>query len=75
MKKQIQAHAAEQQRKNVENAGKIGRKLTDKAEDVIGKIGEFIIEFVKDNTLPLNEVLSSLVERVSLEGKWQQQNL
>ena len=49
MKKQIQAHAAEQQRKNVENAGKIGRKLTDKAEDVIGKIGEFILEFVKDN--------------------------
>ena len=49
MKKQIQAHAAEQQRKNVENAGKIGRKITDKAEDVIGKIGEFILEFVKDN--------------------------
>ena len=49
MKKQIQKNAAEQQKKAAENTGKIGRKLTDKAEDIIGKIGEFVVEFVKDN--------------------------
>ena len=49
MKKQMQRKAAEKQRKAAENTGKIGRKLTDKAEDVVGKIGEFIVEFVKDN--------------------------
>lgn len=49
MKKQIQRKAADKQRKAAENTGKIGRKLTDKAEDVIGKIGEFIIEFIQDN--------------------------
>lgn len=49
MKKQMQRKAAEKQRKTAENTGKIGRKLTDKAEDVVGKIGEFVVEFVKDN--------------------------
>ncbi len=49
MKKQVQRKAAEKQRKAAENTGKIGRKITDKAEDVVGKIGEFVIEFVKDN--------------------------
>jgi len=51
MKKQIQLKAMERQRKSVENTGKVGRKLTDKAEDVIGKIGEFIVEFIKDNPM------------------------
>ncbi len=49
MKREIQMKAMEKQRKNVENTGKVGRKITDKAEDIIGKIGEFLVEFVKDN--------------------------
>ena len=51
MKKQMQRKAAEKQRKATENTGKVGRKLTDKAEDVVGKIGEFIIEFIQDNPM------------------------
>ena len=51
IKKQMQRKAAEKQRKAAENTGKVGRKLTDKAEDVVGKIGEFIIEFIQDNPM------------------------
>lgn len=49
IKKEMQRKAAEKQRKAAENTGKVGRKLTDKAEDIVGKIGEFIAEFVADN--------------------------
>ena len=51
MKKQMQRKAADKQRKAAENTGKVGRKLTDKAEDVVGKIGEFIVEFIQDNPM------------------------
>ena len=51
MKKEMQRKAIEKQRKNAENTGKVGRKITDKAEDIVGKIGEFIVEFAKDNPI------------------------
>ena len=59
MKKEMQRKALEKQRKNAENTGKVGRKITDKAEDVVGKIGEFIIEFIEDN--PVISIIIVLV--------------
>ena len=61
MKKEMQRKALEKQRKNAENTGKVGRKLTDKAEDLIGKIGEFIVEFVKDNPMISLIILFALI--------------
>lgn len=61
IKKEMQRKALEKQRKNAENAGKVGRKITDKAEDIIGKIGEFIAEFVADNPMISLIILIALI--------------
>ncbi len=49
MKKEMQRKAASRNAKAAENTGKIGRKITDKAEDMVGLLAEKIQEFVKDN--------------------------
>ncbi|MBR4667781.1 MAG: C40 family peptidase, partial [Butyrivibrio sp.] len=49
MKKEMQRKAAAKNAKAAENTGKIGRKITDKAEDMVGILAEKIQEFVKDN--------------------------
>ena len=51
MQREAQKKAAQNSSKTVENSGKIGRKITDKAEDVLGLIGEWITEFVQDNPI------------------------
>ncbi|MCR4833522.1 MAG: hypothetical protein K5900_08085 [Butyrivibrio sp.] len=48
-RKEIQKKASKSQTKAAENSGKIGRKITDKAEDLISLLAETITEFVKDN--------------------------
>lgn len=48
-RKEMQKRAARENAKAAENTGKIGRKITDKAEDLLALLGEFITEFVKDN--------------------------
>ena len=68
MKKEMQRKALERQRKNAENTGKVGRKLTDKAEDFVGKIGEFIVEFVKDNPVASIIILLVLIVILVLSG-------
>lgn len=68
MKKELQRKALERQRKNAENTGKVGRKLTDKAEDFVGKIGEFIVEFVKDNPVASIIILLVLIVILVLSG-------
>jgi len=68
MKKEMQRKALERQRKNAENTGKVGRKLTDKAEDFVGKIGEFIVEFVKDNPVASIILLLVLIVILVLSG-------
>ncbi|MBR1623498.1 MAG: C40 family peptidase [Pseudobutyrivibrio sp.] len=68
MRKEMQRKALERQRKNAENTGKVGRKLTDKAEDFVGKIGEFIVEFVKDNPVASIIILLVLIVILVLLG-------
>ena len=68
MRKEMQRKALERQRKNAENTGKVGRKLTDKAEDFVGKIGEFIVEFVKDNPVASIIILLVLIVILVLSG-------
>lgn len=58
----------ERQRKAAENTGKIGRKFTDKAEDMIGKIGEFIVEFVKDNPILSIVLVTCLLFTMVISG-------
>ncbi|SCY13813.1 C40 family peptidase [Butyrivibrio sp. INlla14] len=48
-RKEMQKKASRTQAKAAENSGKIGRKITDKAEDLITLLAETITEFVKDN--------------------------
>lgn len=68
LKKEMQRKAMEKQRKNAENAGKVGRKLTDKAEDLIGKVGEFIAEFVADNPVISLIIVLVLIVVLLLSG-------
>lgn len=49
VKKEMQRKAASRNAKAAENTGKTGRKITDKAEDMVGLLAEKIQEFVKDN--------------------------
>ncbi len=48
-RKEMQKKASRAQAKAAENGGKIGRKITDKAEELISILAETIAEFVKDN--------------------------
>jgi hypothetical protein len=60
LKKDLKRKAvAESQSKATENMGKIGRKITDKAEDAVGMIAEAVQEFAEDN--PLLTVIIVLV--------------
>ena len=47
--REMQKKAVEKQRRAVENGGKIGRKITDKAEDMAALLWETVKEFVEDN--------------------------
>lgn len=49
IRKEMKRKAAAKQTKAAENTGKIGRKITDKAEDLVGLLAEKIQEFVQDN--------------------------
>lgn len=76
-RKEMQKKAARTQAKAAENGGKIGRKITDKAEDLVSLLAETITEFVKDNpvisaiivvVLLLILVLSSMFSSCAVMG-------
>jgi hypothetical protein len=57
--KEMQKKALEKQARAAENGGKIGRKITDKAEDMAALLWETVKEFVEDN--PVISVVIVLV--------------
>ena len=59
--KELQKKALEKQARAAENGGKIGRKITDKAEDMAALLWEHIKEFVADNP-----VISAIIVLVLL---------
>lgn len=69
IKKEYQEHAFRKQAKEAANqVGNIGRKFTDKAEDLVGKIGEWIIEHVADNPLVALLILIVLIVVLVVSG-------
>ena len=68
MKKEMQRKAASKQAKAAENTGKIGRKITDKAEDLVGLLAEKIQEFVMDNPVISATIAGVLILILAFSG-------
>lgn len=69
IKKEYQEYAFRKQAKETANqVGNISKKFTDKAEDLVGKIGEWIVEHVADNPIILFIALILLIVILVLSG-------
>ena len=69
MKKEIQRHAQQKQAKETANgANKISKKFTDKAEDMIGRLAEWVTEFLEEHPGLLIAILLLLIIVVMLAG-------
>lgn len=69
MKKEIQRHAQQKQAKETANgANKISKKFTDKAEDMIGRLAEWVTEFLKEHPGLLLGLLLILIIVVLMAG-------
>lgn len=69
MKKEIQRHAQQKQAKETANgANKISKKFTDKAEDMIGRLAEWVTEFLEEHPGILLALLLLLIIIVLMAG-------
>lgn len=69
MKKEIQHHAQQKQAKETANgANKISKKFTDKAEDMIGRLAEWVTEFLEEHPGLLLAILLLLIIVVLMAG-------
>lgn len=69
MKKEIQRHAQQKQAKEAANgANKVSKKFTDKAEDMIGRIAEWLTEFLEEHPGLLLAILLLLIIIVLMAG-------
>ena len=69
MKKEIQHHAQKKQAKETANgANKISKKITDKAEDMIGRLAEWVTEFLEEHPGLLLAILLLLIIVVLMAG-------
>lgn len=69
MKKEIQRHAQQKQTKETANgANKISKKFTDKAEDMIGRLAEWVTEFLEEHPGLLLAILLLLIIVVLMAG-------
>lgn len=69
MKKEIQRHAQQKQAKETANgANKVSKKFTDKAEDMIGRLAEWVTEFLEEHPGLLLGLLLILIIVVLMAG-------
>ena len=69
MKKEIQRHAQQKQAKETANgANKVSKKFTDKAEDMIGRLAEWVTEFLEEHPGLLLAILLLLIIVVLMAG-------
>ena len=69
MKKEIQRHAQQKQTKETANgANKISKKFTDKAEDMIGRLAEWVTEFLEEHPGLLLAIILLLIIVVLMAG-------
>ena len=69
LKKEIQHHAQQKQAKETANgANKISKKFTDKAEDMIGRLAEWVTEFLEEHPGLLLAILLLLIIVVLMAG-------
>ena len=68
MKKEMQRKAAAKNAKAAENTGKIGRKITDKAEDLLALLAEKVQEFVMDNPVISIIIVAILILILAFSG-------
>lgn len=69
MKKEIQRHAQQKQTKKTANgANKISKKFTDKAEDMIGRLAEWVTEFLEEHPGLLLAIILLLIIVVLMAG-------
>ena len=66
--REMQKKAMEKQARAAENGGKIGRKITDKAEDMAALLWETIKEFVEDNPVTAAIIVLVLILIIALMG-------
>ena len=66
--KEMQKKALEKQARAAENGGKIGRKITDKAEDLAALLWETVKEFVEDNPVTAFIIVLVLIMIIALMG-------
>ncbi|MBQ9304594.1 C40 family peptidase [Butyrivibrio sp.] len=66
--KEMQKKALEKQARAAENGGKIGRKITDKAEDLAALLLETVKEFVADNPVASLIIVLVLLLIIALMG-------
>ncbi len=69
MKKEYKEYAIKKSAKETANqAGSLSKKFTDKAEDLVGKIGEWVVEHVADNPIILLIALIILIVVLVISG-------
>ena len=69
MKKEIQRYAQQKQAKETANgANKVSKKFTDKAEDMIGRLAEWVTEFLEEHPGILLALLLLLIIIVLMAG-------
>ena len=69
MKKEIQCYAQQKQAKETANgANKVSKKFTDKAEDMIGRLAEWVTEFLEEHPGILLALLLLLIIIVLMAG-------
>lgn len=66
--REMQKKALEKQARAAENGGKIGRKITDKAEDLAALLWETVKEFVEDNPVTAFIIVLVLILIIALMG-------
>ncbi|MBE5841316.1 MAG: NlpC/P60 family protein [Butyrivibrio sp.] len=66
--REMQRKAMEKQARAAENGGKIGRKITDKAEDLAALLWETVKEFVEDNPVTAAIIVLVLILIIALMG-------
>ena len=66
--REMQKKAMEKQARAAENGGKIGRKITDKAEDMAALLWETVKEFVEDNPVTAAIIVLVLILIIALMG-------
>ena len=66
--REMQRKAMEKQARAAENGGKIGRKITDKAEDLAALLWETVKEFVADNPVASLIIVFVLLLIIALMG-------